>query len=299
MRVIKQTLYFSNPCYLSVKRKQLCIKLYKEKEEEIITRSIEDIGFIVLDHPQITITHHAIQLLQENKAIILSCDKKHLPQGLMLPLAGHSLQSKKYKSQIEASLPLKKSLWQQTIQYKIINQIEVLKKLEKPYRRLEILQQRVTSGDTENAEGQAAAYYWKQYLPSFKRDQDGEPPNNLLNYGYTILRSMVARSLVVAGLLPTLGIHHKNQYNAYCLADDIMEPARPFIDLLVHEMHDEKNMESFLQPESKRKLLSIMTADALFGKKKSPLMVGYGMTAASLADCYMGKKRKINYPLLI
>jgi CRISPR-associated protein Cas1 len=298
--MIKQTLYFSNPCYLSLKRKQLVIELIKkEQESQVITRPIEDIGFVILDHPQITITHAAIQYLQDNKAIILSCNKQHLPQGLMLPIEGHSLQSKRYKYQIEASQPLKKALWQQTIQYKIINQIEVLKRLERPYRRLEVLQQRVKSGDSENAEGQAAAYYWKHYIDGFKRDPDGESPNNLLNYGYAILRTMVARSIVVTGLLPTLGIHHKNQYNAYCLADDLMEPARPFIDIIVHEIHENKKLESFLDIQDRKEVLKVMTADALFGKKKSPLMVGYGMTAASLADCFMGKKRKINYPLLI
>jgi len=300
--MIKQTLYFGNPTYLSFKNKQLHIRVKPEKEgeeEKTITRPIEDIGMIILDSYQITISHHCIKALQNNKAAIVSCDDHHMPHSIMLPMEGHTLQSERYRIQMEASVPLKKNLWQQTIEAKIQNQLSVLDKLMLPTKRLEVLIKRVQSGDPQNIEGQAAAYYWKTYIDGFIRDRDGDPPNNLLNYGYAILRAMIARALVSSGLMLTLGIHHKNKYNAFCLADDIMEPYRPFVDLIVHNMYDEENLESFLRKESKAHLLSIAQVDAWFDKRRSPLMVGMSTTTASLYQCFAGEKRKIIYPMLI
>lgn len=297
--MIKQTLYFGNPTYLKLERRQLGIKVVKESHTVETKRSIEDIGTVILDHPQITITHQAMIALQKNNVALISCDDSHMPASLMLPYEGHTLQSKRYQAQINASLPLKKQLWQQTVEAKINNQKQVLKILGKPYKRLEVLSKRVSSGDAENIEGQAAAYYWPTFIEGFIRDRYGDPPNGLLNFGYAIIRSMTARALVGAGLMPGLGIHHRNQYNAFCLADDIMEPCRPFVDILVYELYVKDNLESFLSKESKSKLLSAMTADAIFGKKKSPMMVGYQLTAASLAECFLGNRRKIKYPIMI
>jgi CRISPR-associated protein Cas1 len=294
--VIKQTLYFGNPTYLKLKNRQLEIEVRKLEDTIKTKRPIEDIGVVILDHPRITITHQAIRALQSNNAVIISCDASHMPASLMIPYEGNKLQSKRYQAQINARLPLKKNLWQQTVVAKIENQIAVLRHLGKPGKKLEVLVKRVQSGDPENIEGQAAAYYWATFLEGFIRDQYGEPPNNLLNFGYAIIRSMAARALVGAGLIPTLGIHHSNQYNAFCLADDIMEPARPFVDLIVHNLFLDRNLESFLDKESKQTLLSVMTSDALFGKKRSPMLVGYNLTAASLAECYLGSKRRIKYP---
>lgn len=298
--MIKQTLYFGNPCYLSLKNKQLVIQFPTDETiKKETTRSIEDIGLIMLDNPQITMTHQVIKALQANNAGIISCDDQHMPHSLLLPLEGHSLQSKRYKFQIEATIPLKKNLWQQTIEAKVTNQIKVLQKLGKPSKRLEVMHKKILSGDPANIEARAAAFYWPTLFDGFTRDRYGDAPNSLLNYGYSIIRSMVARALVGSGLIPTLGIHHSNQYNAFCLADDIMEPARPFIDLIVYDLYIHKKVESFLQKESKQALLSVMTADGMFGKKKSPLMVGYGITAASLAACYKGERRKVKFPLMI
>ena len=296
--MIKRTLYLGNPAYIKVKNAQLVIVMKTPVDKEII-RPIEDIGVILLDNNQITITHYAIKALMKNKVALISCDDHHMPASLMLPLEGHTQQSEKYRFQIDASVPLKKKLWKQTVTAKIENQKRVLEKLDKPADRLKVLLGRVQSGDSENIEAQAAAYYWPTLLEDFIRDRYGEPPNNLLNYGYAIVRSMIARSLVSSGLLPTLGIHHKNKYNAYCLADDIMEPYRPFIDLICHDMFINKGMESFLSKSSKAQLLSIATVDGQFGLNKRPLMVGMTYTTASLAACFQGEKRKINYPLLI
>ncbi len=296
--MIKQTLYFSNPAYLKVKMRQLCIQSKGWEGLDEITRPIEDIGMVILDHPQITITHNCLKALQANNTVVVSCDDKRMPHSIFLPLVGHSLQSERYRVQLAASKPLLNNMWQQTIVAKIENQRAVLEIVGKPYKRLEVLATRVTSGDRTNVEGQAAAYYWPQLFDGFIRDRYGEVPNNLLNYGYAILRSLVARALVSSGLLLTLGMHHKNQYNAFCLADDVMEPFRPFVDLLVYDMfvHDEIN--TFLSKESKRRLLSLCSMDAHFGKKRSPLMVGVSHTSSSLYQCYKGKRRKIKYPEL-
>jgi CRISPR-associated protein Cas1 len=297
--MIKQILYFGNPSYLNLKDKQLHIHIKNVDGEEQVTRSIEDIGVVILDHSQITISHNAIKALQDNKVAIISCDDRHMPQGLMLPIEGHTEQSERFRNHLAASVPLKKNLWQQTVVAKISNQMKVLDRLGKPTKRLEVLVKRVQSGDPSNVEAQAAAYYWPTLIDGFIRDRYGEPPNNLLNYGYAILRAMVARALVSSGLILTLGIHHKNKYNAYCLADDVMEPFRPFVDLLVYNMFINKGLESFLLKESKRHLLSLGQVDALFGKQKRPLLVGLSHTTASLYKCFAGQKRKIVFPLML
>lgn len=295
--MIKRTLYFGNPAYLSISLDQLVIR--KPNMEGKKTIPIEDIGIVLLDHQQITITHEVLRRLQENKAAIISCDKQHMPTGLMLPLEGNYIQSKIQKHQLAASEPLKKQLWQQTVIAKVRNQKLLLEKLNLPAKRLHVLESRVQSGDPTNVEGQAAAYYWKTLFKDFKRDRYGEPPNHLLNYGYIVLRAMVARALVSSGLLPTFGIFHKNQYNAFALADDIMEPYRPFIDNIAFNLFNNGMNDNFLNLEAKRSLLSIATVDAIFGKKKSPLMVGLSFTSRSLAACFEGTKRKIQYPIIL
>lgn len=295
--MIKRTLYFGNPAYLSIELNQLVVERPDTNDKSSIP--VEDIGVVLLDHPQITITHSVIKRLLENKVALISCDELHLPSGLMLPLEGNYIQSEKYKHQIDASIPLKKNLWQQTVKAKIENQMLVLKKLNKPYKRLEVLSNRVQSGDTGNLEAQASAYYWPTLFKGFIRDRFGNPPNNLLNYGYTILRAMIARALLSSGLMPTLGIFHKNKYNAYCLADDIMEPYRPFVDLVAHDLFFGMNIDNFLDKEAKVRLLSIATVDAMFGKTRSPLMVGISRTTASLYECFEGTKKNIIYPIII
>lgn len=296
--MIKKTLYFANATYIKLKHKQLHIHIKTKVNEQEITRAVEDIGIVMLDNDQITITHGAIRALQENKTVIISCASNRMPHSIMLPIEGHTEQSERYKIQLAASLPLKKKLWQQTVEAKVRNQMLVLQKLDKPTHRLRVLLSRVQSGDPENIEGQAAAYYWPTLIDGFIRDRYGDPPNNLLNYGYAILRAMTARALVSSGMLPTIGIHHRNKYNAFCLADDIMEPYRPFMDLIVYNMFINNDLESFLSTSSKQHLLSIAQMDAKFGKKKSPLMVGMSTTTASLYKCYSGEKRKIIYPLI-
>ncbi|MGL5919836.1 MAG: type II CRISPR-associated endonuclease Cas1 [Bacteroidales bacterium] len=299
--MIKKTLYFGNPAYLSLKNNQLTIDR-KDQEQPIRTIPIEDIGIVLLDHPQITITHNLIEALLENNSALITCDRKHLPVGLLLPLEGNTLQNERFRHQVEASLPLKKQLWQQTVQYKISNQASLLSEACKTETgNMQKWVQDVRSGDPDNLEARAAAYYWKnlfRHYPEFTRDKEGDYPNNLLNYGYAILRGTIARALLVSGLLPTLGIHHHNKYNAYCLADDIMEPYRPFVDKLVLEIMSKEKEETVLTTAQKVELLKIPTLDVVINGQKSPLMIAAGMTTASLAKCFLGETRKILYPIL-
>ncbi len=308
--MIKKTLYFGNPAYLSLRNAQLVIKLPEVeksaslpdtmKRQSEITRPIEDIGVVVLDNKQITITSGAIEALLENNCALITCDSKSMPVGLMLPLYGNTTQNERFRKQLDASLPLKKQLWQQTIQSKINNQAAVLNScIEEDIKCMHIWANDVRSGDPDNLEARAAAFYWKtlfHHIEGFTRERDGIPPNNLLNYGYAILRAVIARSLVTSGLLPTLGIHHHNRYNAYCLADDIMEPYRPFVDQIVYNLYAKNTLE--LTKEAKATLLSIPTIEVKINGKRSPLMVAAGQTTASLYKCFSGEIRKIIYPEL-
>lgn len=307
--MIKRTLCCSNPAYLSLLNSQLVIKLPEVeksnlpdfvKQDSTRTIPIEDIGVLVLDNKQITITQGAMEALLENNCAVITCDSDHLPIGLMLPLSGNTTQSERFRAQIDSSLPLKKQLWQQTIQYKIRNQAAVLKTCRgTEVRNMQVWASDVKSGDSDNLEARAAAYYWRNMFPSisnFTRDRDGCPPNNLLNYGYAILRAVVARSLVSSGLLPTLGIHHHNRYNAYCLADDIMEPYRPYVDKLVIDLVDSNIDITSITKEIKQSLLSIPVLDVAISGQRSPLMIAVGQTTASVYRCFSGESRKIVYP---
>ena len=218
----------------------------------------------------------------------------------MLPLCGNTTQNERFREQIDASLPLKKQLWQQTVQCKIRNQAAVLEKTTGSIvKNMLVWANEVKSGDSSNMEGRAAAYYWRNLFPDvpfFTRERDGMPPNNLLNYGYAILRAIVARGLVESGLLPTLGIHHHNRYNAYCLADDIMEPYRPYVDELVIEIMKKGGDYSDITVDIKREMLSIPVLDVIIGGQRSPLMVAIRQTTSSIYKCFTGELRKIVYP---
>ena len=312
--MIKKTLYFGNPAYLSLRMQQLVIKLPEVekqkdlpdiiKENSVVTRPIEDIGIVVLDNRQITLTQGLLEALLENNCAVITCDSHRMPVGLMLPLCGNTIQSERFQCQIAASQPLRKQLWQQTVKAKIDNQAKTLSICSKAeigcMRRWSA---DVKSGDSDNLEARAAAYYWKKIfseidgLDDFTRNRDGTPPNNLLNYGYAILRAVVARALVSSGMLPTLGIHHHNRYNAYCLADDIMEPFRPYVDELVFDIVNEYGAGHLeLTTDIKARLLSIPTIDVVISGKRSPLMVGVAQTTASLFKCFNGELRRIVYP---
>lgn len=308
--MIKRTLCFNNPAYLSLKNRQLVIKLdfadnptltQEMRDAAVTTVPIEDIGIVILDNQQITITQAVLNALLENNCAVITCDSRHLPIGLQMPLESNTLQSERFRDQIDASLPLRKQLWQQTVQQKIYNQAMVLHEANgTTVNNMLAWVGDVKSGDSDNLEGRAAAYYWRNlfpYIEGFSRDRDGVPPNNLLNYGYAILRAVIARSLVGSGLLPTLGIHHHNRYNAYCLADDIMEPYRPYVDKLVIDIVEKLgHCPEELTPALKRELLAIPVIDVNIGNQRSPLMIAASQTTSSLSKCFSGESRKISYP---
>ena len=304
--MIKRTLYFGNPAYLSLKMKQMVVRIpHKDdgdlpsEEDMVRTVPIEDLGVIILDNKQITITQGLIDALLENNCALITCDSKRMPVGLMLPLAGNTIQNERFRSQLDSSLPLRKQLWQQTIEAKIRNQAAVLKYVTgQEHKNMLKWSDSVRSGDADNMEARAAVYYWKTIFPNdpcFIRDREDEGANALLNYGYAILRAVVARALVGAGLLPTLGIHHHNRYNAYCLADDIMEPYRPYVDKLVVEMLED-GAEDKLNATNKVKLLNIPVIEVKINEKRSPLMIAVSQTVSSLVKCFRGDCRKLIYP---
>lgn len=310
--MIKRSLYFGNPAYLSLKLRQLVIRKPEVKgdmpdfddvesfSDVVKTIPVEDIGLIVLDCPQITVTEGLLEALLENNCAVVTCDKSHLPVGLLLPLYGNKVQTERYAEQIAASLPLKKQLWQQTVQCKIRNQAAMLKYVTGvEARNMLIWADSVKSGDADNLEGRAAAFYWKTLFvdnPRFTRG-DEDIVNVMLNYGYAIVRAIVARALVGAGLIPTLGIHHHNRYDAYCLADDIMEPYRPYVDKLVVEIVEEGVPEEF-DVDVKRRLLELPVREVIIDDVRRPLMLAVSQTANSLRKCFSSELRKLVYPAM-
>jgi len=295
--MIKRTLYIGNPSYLRLKHNQLVV-LTPDSHEIKGTIPIEDIAILMLDHAQIIISQQLIQRLMGNTVVVISCDAHHLPNGIMLPLDGHSELTERWRYQIEASLPLKKQLWKQTVVAKITNQKGLLQKYKQPVEAMDRYLESVTTGDEKNMEGKAAAHYWKYILNDFNRHRFGEVPNNLLNFGYAVLRSIVARAIVSSGMLPALGIFHRNKYNTYCLADDIMEPYRPYVDKLVLDWIALNPEMLELTKEAKGHLLTIATQDVQIEDMTRPLLIAVTNTTASLYKCFTSEKRTISYPEL-
>lgn len=298
--MIKRILCFTNPAHLSLHLKQLVVEQTQADKTETIkhTIPIEDIGVVIMESPQITITQALMVSLLDNDCAVITCDSHHLPAGLLLPLDNHNLQSERFREQINASEPLRKQMWQQTIVSKINSQAYVLRRQNIECRNMEMWAKSVRSGDSDNLEGRAAAYYWRNIFgdSDFVRGQFGDMPNGLLNYGYSIMRAMMARALVAAGLLPTLGIHHHSRYDAYCLADDIMEPYRAFVDLQVLDMWKRYGDVEELSPALKKELLSLATIDVQIEAHRSPMMIAMQTTANSVQRCFSGVSRKIIYP---
>jgi len=263
---------------------------------EVINRPIEDTAVLMLEHSQLTYTHAAMQELMAHNVAVVFCGADYHPAGLLLPLSGNVLQHHRFQSQIGASLPLTKQLWQQTVKAKIQNQAALLESLGKSGQALRQMADDVKSGDSENHEARAAKAYWGQlFLTDFRREREGAWPNSALNYGYAVLRAATARAIVAAGLLPTLGIHHSNKYNAFCLADDLMEPYRPFIDAEVVELQQLGIDE--LNKAAKAQLIGAVLADVKQDGKKGPMMVALHRTAQSLLGCFDKQGRKLSYPL--
>lgn len=295
--MIKRTLYFGNPGYLHLTDGQL---VWESADGTKATIPVEDIGMVLVDHARITLSHGLMVALLANNAVVVHCNEKHMPAGIFVANEANTRYSDVVKAQLEATVPLTKNLWQQVIRAKINNQADVIAFTGQEADHLRHLAGNVQSGDRGNLEGQAAAWYFARLFGSgsrFRRKRDGEPPNHLLNYGYAILRAIVARGLTGSGLLGVVGIHHRNKYNAWCLADDIMEPYRPYVDRMVVEVASTVDeLPEELTPALKKTVLSLSTLDVWIGGEKSPLMVAVNRTTASLARVYMGETRKLLLP---
>lgn len=281
--------------YLSVKYDQLVIKSNGDVQSQI---PCEDIGILLIDHVGTMYTHAVFTRLLDAGAAIVLCGGNHHPAGLILPLESHSTQTERFRQQIEAKVPVKKRLWKQLVQAKIKHQARVVGPDSEVYPALLALRQRVRSGDPQNVEAQASRKYWGVYLQDvqFRRNVEGKPPNNLLNYGYTIMRAAVARALCSAGLLPSLGLHHRNRYNAFCLADDLVEPFRGYVDARVKDIVEGEGVPEGLNQNLKARLLEILYETVTIGGNKSPLMVSLHRTMASLQRCFTGEQDKLELP---
>jgi len=291
--MIKRIIDISDRAYIHLKNQQLLI----DKQGETIGRiPIEDLGVLILQHPAIVLTQQVIIHCQMNKAVIIFCDNKHLPYSIILPIAeSHTLHNKILKQQVAVTEPIRKRLWQQIVQKKITEQAKALTFLGKGSLRMDRLVSQVKTGDSSNCEAIAAKIYWPTLFgKDFRRNVDMEGINSLLNYGYSIIRATVARSICGAGLHPTLGLFHKNQYNALCLADDLMEPFRPWVDLLVYQLVQQNQLE--VNQHTKQQLLGMLSMPVQYGNKKMELMLSMHHLMANLKRCYTKEDKKIIYP---
>lgn len=295
--MIKQTLMFTSPVSLSLKDKQMVITFKDNKDT--VTRPIEDVGFVIIENPMVSITVPLLNELADNNVAVIFCDKKMMPKTMLMTLDGNTTQQESYKYQLNASLPMKKNVWKQLVECKIKNQSLLLNKVGKDGGVLKPYYLNVKSGDSDNREGAAAREYWRLLFDDgFKREREGLPPNGMLNYGYTILRAAVTRALIGSGLYPAFGVFHRNRYNAFPLADDIMEPYRPFVDEIVYHLYYDGAVNE-LDSQTKRKLLRVLFSDVKMGKVTRPLENALSLTTASLLKMYKGESDKLSLPMLV
>jgi len=284
----------SGGTFLSVKHRQLTIKL---QSGETHTFPCDDIGSLLIDHPSVTLTTSVINSVTQEGGCIVVCGINHLPATLMLPIEGNTLQGERFRKQAEISKPLSKKLWSQLVKGKIFQQSRLLEKEGKSPEVLFRLGKRVRSGDPDNIEAQASRNYWKPLFgKEFTRQREGIPPNNFLNYGYTVLRSMVARALCSTGLHPTLGVHHHNKYNAYALADDVMEPYRALVDQAVLEYMKKEEVSEEITREAKTSLLGMYNRQLFMEGNKQVVQLAIQMTAVSLSKSIMENEVKLKLP---
>lgn len=302
--MLKRTVVFSAGGYLSTKHRQLSYRspsTDNPDEQTQVTMPMEDLGVVVLESDAITITAKAMQGLVASGAALVCCDSSHTPSAMLLPLDGNSTLTEVFRYQVAASRPLSKQLWQQIVQAKIRNQAAVLRHVNRGQPdALETMVKRVKSGDTDNREAVAARLYWDEVfgIEEFRRQREGGGANGLLNYGYAIVRAACARALVSSGLNCALGIHHSNKYNAFCLADDIMEPFRPFVDREVNQCFNMGSTGRLTKTE-KQILLNVLRIDVECGSVKRPLMNAISLCTASLVRCFKGETKDLVLPVLV
>ena len=295
--MIKQTLFFTTPVLLSLKYNQIEIR-YKDVEE-VITRPIEDVGVVIVESQLVQFTVPLLNALADNNVAVEFCNAQCMPNTMLMPLESNAVQQEVYRLQTEVSLPTKKRIWKEIIEHKIRNQAVLLDLLGRDGNLLKPYYMNVLSGDSDNREGLAAKIYWQQmYGRSFNRSRNGESPNSWLNYGYAILRAAVARALLGSGLFPAFGLFHRNRYNAFPLADDVMEPYRPFVDYAVYQLFED-SPEACLDKEVKQQLVRVLFTDVKMKGQIRPLQVALSMTTASLVRALKDKKESIIYPSFV
>ncbi|MCD7721557.1 MAG: type II CRISPR-associated endonuclease Cas1 [Prevotellaceae bacterium] len=292
--MIKQTLFFSTPVSLSLKYNQIVIRF--EDADKTVTRAIEDVGVVIVENQMVRLTVPLLNALTSNNVAVVFCDSKFMPSSMLMPLDANAVQQEVQRFQVDASLPTKKRIWKEIVECKIRNQASLLDILGRDGSVLKPYWSNVLSGDSDNREGAAAKVYWKQmYGQGFVRDRDGDAPNSLLNYGYAILRAAVARALLGSGLYPGFGLFHRNRYNAFPLADDVMEPYRPFVDYEVTQVF-ESSPEARLDKDTKMMIAGVLTSDVRMGGQTHPLQVALSSTTASLVRALKDKSESIVYP---
>ena len=286
-------------------------KLYTRDEQLIVARPqesltsvpIEELGVVVLDEARCSVTQSLLSKLAESCVCVVVCGRKHLPTGLLLPISGHSLQVQVQRIQLDATLPRKKRLWQKIIQAKIRAQGALLQHLSGSDWGLNKMANRVLSGDTTNIEAQAAQRYWRRLFDeTFRRDRDQDGGNALLNYGYAIIRAAVARTIVATGMLPSIGLHHHNRSNAFCLADDLVEPYRPFVDARVREIvfqsGTQPNLISLDDRTIRAELLGVLSESVKIDGSSTPLGLSIAITTSSLRKCLESAESLLLLPIL-
>lgn len=294
--MLKRTLVFSSPMTLTLRNRQL-VMAFKDTPDERQTVPIEDIGVVIIEGQQVVATVPLLTALADDGVAVVLCDKRYMPSTMLLSLNGGNTQGKTLREQIEAPEPLRKRLWQQIVEAKIHNQARLLDKAGLDGAQLRPYWQNVRSGDTDNREGAAARLYFRELFgPEFTRERDAPGLNALLNYGYAILRAATARALIGSGLIPAIGLHHHHRLNAFPLADDVMEPFRPFVDETVYDLAMRGRAE--IDKETKAALAGTLYADTRYADLTRPLSVGLSFTTASLARCLARDETRLALPEL-
>ena len=289
----KRTILFESPSRLHLKDLQLIAE--NQATGEMKRAPVEDIGVVLVENQQVTVTVPLLNALAKNNCAVVFCDDRHMPVSMLLTLDSNMVQAETHKLQVDVTSELKGSLWKQTVEMKIRNQAALLDKLGLDGEPVRSCGTKVKPGDSSNREGVAAGIYWDALFGmDFIRSRFGGDANPLLNYGYTVLRAAMARAIMCSGLSPAFGLYHKNRYNAFPLADDLMEPYRPFVDDIVLGLTREGTKA--LDKEAKRSLLGVLVKDVRLDDIVRPLAVGMTLTTASLCRCLRGEDDRLKYP---
>ena len=284
-----------SPARLRVKLNQLVLE---RRDQPAVTVPLAELAVLIVSHPQVSYTQAVLANISAEGGVFVTCDERRLPVGILLPLQSHYLQTQRIADQASVSVPTRKRLWQQIVRAKINAQADLLERLHDNDHGLRALVPLVKSGDPANVEARAARRYWNVVFGSntFRRDRNATDQNRALNYGYAVLRAITARAICAAGLHPSLGLHHHNQYNAFCLADDLMEPFRVIVDQPVAQNVEEYGSDAEFGREARQQILETLTDRTEINGESRSLFDTLATTAGSLASAYRDKTQKLILP---